>query len=42
MKREIWREFQTRFHIRRIGEYYGSTEGNVQTCNNILNFEKNF
>ncbi|XP_027198675.2 long-chain fatty acid transport protein 4-like [Dermatophagoides pteronyssinus] len=33
MKREIWREFQTRFHIRRIGEYYGSTEGNVQTFN---------
>ncbi len=30
---EIWREFQTRFGIPRIVEFYGATEGNVSMLN---------
>ncbi|XP_071964979.1 long-chain fatty acid transport protein 6-like [Antedon mediterranea] len=29
----IWNEFQTRFNIERIGEFYGATEGNLLTFN---------
>ncbi|VDK43506.1 unnamed protein product [Anisakis simplex] len=32
---EIWRDFVTRFHIAKIGEFYGSTEGN----SNIVNID---
>uniref|UniRef100_A0A915DDR9 Very long-chain fatty acid transport protein n=1 Tax=Ditylenchus dipsaci TaxID=166011 RepID=A0A915DDR9_9BILA len=35
MRPEIWREFVTRFGVQRIGELYGSTEGN----SNILNVD---
>ena len=30
---QIWHEFQSRFGISKIGEIYGSTEGNVGLCN---------
>src|SRR6201995_2624486 len=33
LRPEIWREFQTRFDIPRIVEFYGSTEGNVSMLN---------
>jgi fatty-acyl-CoA synthase len=33
LRPEIWREFQTRFAIPRIVEFYGSTEGNVSMLN---------
>ncbi|PIK61595.1 putative very long-chain acyl-CoA synthetase-like [Apostichopus japonicus] len=32
---DIWEEFQTRFNIKRIGEYYGASEGNFL----IMNFD---
>ena len=33
LRPEIWREFQSRFAIARIVEFYGSTEGNVSMLN---------
>ncbi len=33
LRPEIWREFQTRFAIPRIVEFYGATEGNVAMLN---------
>lgn len=33
LRPEIWREFQSRFAIPRIVEFYGSTEGNVSMLN---------
>jgi fatty-acyl-CoA synthase len=33
LRPEIWREFQTRFAIRKIVEFYGATEGNVSMLN---------
>ena len=33
LRPEIWREFQTRFTIPRIVEFYGATEGNVSMLN---------
>ena len=33
LRPEIWREFQARFGIGRIVEFYGSTEGNVSMLN---------
>jgi fatty-acyl-CoA synthase len=33
LRPEIWREFQTRFCIPRIVEFYGATEGNVSMLN---------
>lgn len=32
LRREIWLEFLTRFNIRQVGEFYGSTEGNASIC----------
>lgn len=29
LRPQIWRDFQTRFNIERIGEFYGATEGNA-------------
>jgi acyl-CoA synthetase (AMP-forming)/AMP-acid ligase II len=29
LRPDIWKEFQDRFNIKEIGEFYGSTEGNV-------------
>lgn len=36
LRPEIWREFQQRFGIDRIAEFYGATEGNTITLN-VLN-----
>jgi acyl-CoA synthetase (AMP-forming)/AMP-acid ligase II len=33
LRADIWREFQERFGIARIAEFYGATEGNVATLN---------
>lgn len=33
LRPDIWTEFQTRFNIPRIGEFYGATEGNVGLMN---------
>lgn len=33
LRPQVWREFQSRFGIGKIGEYYGSTEGNVSFFN---------
>ena len=33
LRADIWQEFQQRFGIPRIGEFYGATEGNVATLN---------
>jgi fatty-acyl-CoA synthase len=35
LRPDLWRQFQARFHIPHILEFYGATEGNV----NIFNFE---
>lgn len=33
LRLQIWKQFQKRFFINRIVEFYGSTEGNVNVCN---------
>lgn len=33
LREQIWRQFQSRFQIKQIGELYGSTEGNVGVMN---------
>ena len=33
LRPQIWKEFQTRFSIKQIGEFYGSTEGNSNVIN---------
>ena len=33
LKKQIWTDFQTRFRIKQIGEYYGATEGNAGMIN---------
>jgi len=38
---ELWSVFQERFQIRKVAEYYGSTEGNLAFMN-ILNRERTF
>lgn len=39
LRPEIWNEFQRRFHIPEIGEFYGATEGNAATFNHCVNYE---
>jgi solute carrier family 27 fatty acid transporter 1/4 len=29
LRKKIWKDFQTRFNIKQIVEFYGSTEGNA-------------
>ena len=33
LRPQIWRDFQARFGIKQIGEFYGSTEGNANVIN---------
>ena len=33
LRAQIWKEFQTRFNITQIAEFYGSTEGNASLVN---------
>jgi len=33
LRPQIWEEFQTRFRIKQIGEFYGSTEGTASIIN---------
>lgn len=33
LRPQLWKEFQSRFDIKRIGENYGSTEGNIGFLN---------
>ena len=33
LRPQIWKEFQSRFGIKQIGEFYGSTEGNIGLLN---------
>ena len=33
LRKDIWAEFQTRFNIPRIAEFYGATEGNAPFAN---------
>lgn len=37
LKKEIWAEFRERFNIKKIGEFYGSSEGNAQICKEFKN-----
>jgi acyl-CoA synthetase (AMP-forming)/AMP-acid ligase II len=39
LRPEIWNEFQRRFSIPEIGEFYGATEGNAATFNHCVNYE---
>lgn len=32
LRPQIWNQFQARFGIKHIGEFYGSTEGNSNVC----------
>ncbi len=36
LRPDIWKEFQERFNIKEIGEFYGSTEGNVALFNHCV------
>jgi acyl-coenzyme A synthetase/AMP-(fatty) acid ligase len=33
LRPEIWDEFQKRFNVPEIGEFYGATEGNIALLN---------
>lgn len=33
MKAEIWKEFVDRFNVKKVGEFYGATEGNASLVN---------
>lgn len=39
LRPEIWNEFQVRFNVPEIGEFYGATEGNLATFNHCKNYE---
>lgn len=39
MRPEIWDQFQRRFNVPEIGEFYGATEGNLATFNHCKNYE---
>jgi len=39
LRPEIWNDFQRRFNIPEIGEFYGATEGNGATVNHCVNYE---
>ena len=34
LRPQIWKNFQTRFGVEQIGEFYGSTEGNTNIGKN--------
>lgn len=34
MRESVWREFQARFKVKMVAEFYGATEGNA----NLINF----
>ena len=38
LRREIWQQFQERFSIPEIGEFYGATEGNMAFSNHSKDF----
>lgn len=39
LRPEIWDQFQRRFNIPEIGEFYGATEGNGSTLNHCRNYQ---
>eukprot|EP01061_Rhynchopus_euleeides_P028582 TRINITY_DN465_c0_g1_i1.p1 TRINITY_DN465_c0_g1~~TRINITY_DN465_c0_g1_i1.p1 ORF type:complete len:670 (+),score=303.30 TRINITY_DN465_c0_g1_i1:71-2011(+) len=39
LRPEIWNEFQRRFNIPEVGEFYGATEGNAMMFNLCRNYE---
>lgn len=39
LRPEIWNEFQRRFNIVEIGEFYGSTEGNAASMHHCKNYQ---
>jgi acyl-CoA synthetase (AMP-forming)/AMP-acid ligase II len=39
LRPEIWNEFQRRFNVPEIGEFYGATEGNAGCINHCRNYE---
>ena len=36
LRPDIWDEFQARFNVPEIGEFYGATEGNIALCNHCV------
>eukprot|EP00401_Gymnodinium_catenatum_P063978 CAMPEP_0117532882 /NCGR_PEP_ID=MMETSP0784-20121206/39599_1 /TAXON_ID=39447 /ORGANISM="" /LENGTH=642 /DNA_ID=CAMNT_0005329293 /DNA_START=42 /DNA_END=1970 /DNA_ORIENTATION=+ len=39
LRPEIWDDFQRRFGVPEIGEFYGATEGNIATFNHCKNYQ---
>ena len=36
LRKEIWGEFQKRFNVERIAEFYGATEGNCNLSKKLI------